>query len=104
MKKMLIATLAVLSCAALSWAGVPEGKALYTSKCAACHGADGAAKAGMLKMFPSIPAKLSDAKVQGKSDEDLREVILKGEGKMKPVAGVTEKQAGDIVAFVRTLK
>jgi hypothetical protein len=27
-----------------------------------------------------------------------------GKGKMKPVSGVTEKQADDIVAFVRTLK
>jgi hypothetical protein len=29
---------------------------------------------------------------------------MDGKGKMKPVAGVSEVQASDIVAFVRTLK
>ena len=66
--------------------------------------ADGTAKPAIAKMMPTIPAKLGDAKVLAKSDEDLKEVIIKGKGKMRPVAGVTEKQAADIVAFVRTLK
>ena len=104
MKKTLIATLVILSCAGLSWAGAAEGKEVYTAKCAGCHGADGTAKPAIAKMMPTIPAKLGDAKVLAKSDEDLKEVILKGKGKMRPVAGVTEKQAADVVAFVRTLK
>jgi hypothetical protein len=29
--------------------------------------------------------------------------LLKGQGKMKPIA-ITEKQAADVIAFVRTLK
>ena len=40
----------------------------------------------------------------GLSDADIKKVILSGKGKMKPVAGVTEKQADDIAAFVKTLK
>ena len=31
-------------------------------------------------------------------------VILSGTGKMKPVAGITDMQADDIVAYVKTLK
>ena len=42
--------------------------------------------------------------MQAKSDDQLKAVILKGQGKMKPVSGMTEKQAADVVAFVRTLK
>ena len=47
---------------------------------------------------------LASKEVQARTDEELKQVILKGQGKMKPVAGVTEKQAADVVAFVRTLK
>jgi cytochrome c1 len=47
---------------------------------------------------------LASKEVQARTDEELKQVILKGQGKMKPVAGVTEKQAADVVAFLRTLK
>ena len=42
--------------------------------------------------------------VQALTDAQMQEAVLKGKGKMKAVAGVTEKQAADVVAFVRTLK
>jgi DNA-binding protein YbaB len=47
---------------------------------------------------------LASKEVQAKSDADLKKVILEGQGKMKPVAGVTAKQADDVVAYVRTMK
>ena len=47
---------------------------------------------------------LTSKEVQAKSDADLKKVIMEGQGKMKPVTGVTAKQADDIVAYVRTLK
>jgi hypothetical protein len=50
--------------------------------------------------LPPLPSK----EAQAKTDAQLTEVIGKGKGKMKPVAGITEKQAADVVAFVRTLK
>jgi hypothetical protein len=55
-------------------------------------------------MFNVTQAPLASKEVQAKTDAQLQAVILKGQGKMKPVAGVTEKQAADVVAFVRTLK
>ena len=93
MKNTIIATLAFVVSAGLSWAGAPEGKEIYTAKCAPCHGANGEGKAA-----------IASKEVQARTDEELKQVILKGQGKMKPVAGVTEKQAADVVAFVRTLK
>jgi mono/diheme cytochrome c family protein len=104
MKNTIIATLALVISAGLSWAGVPEGKEIYTAKCAPCHGANGEGKAAIAKMFNVTQAPLASKEVQAKSDDQLKAVILKGEGKMKPVSGVTEKQAADVVAFVRTLK
>ena len=104
MKNTIIATLAIVAIASLSWAGAPEGKELYTTKCAACHGANGEGKAAIAKMYNVSQAPLASKEVQAKTDDQLKAVILKGQGKMKPVAGVTDKQAADVVAFLRTLK
>jgi mono/diheme cytochrome c family protein len=104
MKNTLIATLGLITIAGLSWAGAPEGKEVYTAKCAPCHGANGEGKAAIAKMYNVTLPPLASKEVQAKSDDQLKEVILKGKGKMKPVSGITEKQAADVVAFVRTLK
>lgn len=84
-------------------AGASEGKALYDTKCKTCHGPEGQGNPGMAKMMKVEMKPLGSAAIQGKSDADIKTVILKGGGKMKPVA-VTDKQADDLVAFVRTLK
>jgi mono/diheme cytochrome c family protein len=104
MTKTIIVTLALVVSAGLSWAGVPEGKEVYNAKCAPCHGANGEGKAAIAKMYNVTQRPLASKEVQARTDEELKQVILKGQGKMKPVAGVTEKQAADVVAFVRTLK
>jgi mono/diheme cytochrome c family protein len=104
MKNTIIATLALVASSGLSWAAAPEGKEVYTAKCAPCHGANGEGKAAMAKMYNVTQAPLASKEVQAKTDDELKQVSLKGQGKMKPVAGVTEKQAADVVAFVRTLK
>jgi mono/diheme cytochrome c family protein len=104
MKNTIIATLGLIAIAGLSWAGAPEGKEVYTAKCAPCHGANGEGKAAIAKMYNVTLPPLASKEVQAKSDDQLKEVILKGKGKMKPVSGITEKQAADVVAFVRTLK
>jgi mono/diheme cytochrome c family protein len=88
----------------LAYAGATEGKEVYTAKCAQCHGANGEGKPAIAKMMNVTQKALGSKEVQAKSDADLKKVILAGQGKMKPVAGVTEKQADDVVAFVRTLK
>jgi len=74
-----------------------EGKAIYETKCKMCHKADGSGMAAM-KMKP-----LGSAEVQAKSDAVLKKDITAGNGKMKAVA-VTEEQAADLVAYIRTLK
>jgi len=104
MKKTIIVTLTLVVSAGLSWAGAPEGKEIFTAKCVSCHGVNGEGKAAIAKMFNVTQAPLASKEVQAKTDAQLQAVILKGQGKMKPVAGVTEKQAADVVAFLRTLK
>jgi mono/diheme cytochrome c family protein len=104
MKTVAIATTSLIVFVGLAYAGASEGKELYTAKCQACHGPNGEGKPAIAKMYGVTLPPLASKEVQAKSDADLKKVILSGKGKMKPVAGVTEKQAGDIVAFLRTLK
>jgi mono/diheme cytochrome c family protein len=103
MKTTIIATLTLIVSAGLSWAGAAEGKEVYTAKCAVCHAANGEGKAAMAKMLNATIPPLASKEVQAKTDAQLQAVILKGQGKMKPIA-ITEKQAADVIAFVRTLK
>ena len=104
MKRILIGTILLILPAALSYAGTSEGKELYTSKCAPCHGPNGEGKEAVAKMLKVTLPHLGSKEVQSMSDSDLQKVILHGKGKMRPASGINEKQAGDIVSYVRTLK
>jgi len=42
---------------------------------------------------------LKSPEVQTMNDDDIKEVITDGKGKMKPVAGA---RAADVVAYIRT--
>jgi mono/diheme cytochrome c family protein len=86
-----------------AWAAVikaaDDGKALYASKCAMCHGQDGVPKktgAGS-KAFgdPEYKASASVASIVS--------ATLEGKGKMKPVKSVTEDQAKLIAAHILTI-
>lgn len=80
----------------LSWAA-EDGAALYKTKCAACHGADGAGKVG-----PAVKGtKMTDAQIA--------DLLTKGEaGKKAPhgkaVAGLSADQAKAVAEFVKSLK
>jgi cytochrome c6 len=91
----------------LVFANVPAGAqdagaAVYKTKCAACHGADGKGetaigKADKIRDFGS-------AEVQQQGDADLTAIITTGKGKM-PAYGKSLKpeQVKDLVAYIRTL-
>jgi len=85
-----------------AWAAdAAAGKAVYAAKCKTCHGPDGTPPPSMMKALGVKP--LSDPGTQAKSDGDLKDAILKGTGKMKPVA-VSSGDADNLVALIRTMK
>jgi len=74
-----------------------DASALYKSKCAMCHGADGAKAAGH---------DLSGADVQKKSDADIAAVITDGKAPKMPKYGdkLKPEEVTGLVAYIRTLK
>jgi cytochrome c6 len=77
------------------------GEALYKTKCAVCHGADGKGETTVGKA--NKIRDLASADVQKQSDADLTGIITNGKNKM-PAYGKSLKpeQVKDLVAFVRS--
>jgi len=77
--------------------------ALYKSKCAACHGADGKGDTAIGKS-----QKLRDLgsdEVQKQTDAQLTDITANGKGKMPAYKGkLTDGQIKQLVAFMRSLK
>jgi len=97
-----VTAIAVMFIFSLSAYAQNAAEALYKSKCAGCHGADGTGSATGKKMGAH---DFTTADVQGMSDTELATVITSGKNKM-PAYGKSLK-AEDIkglVAYIRTLK
>lgn len=98
MKKGLTLMLVLLFAALAipAWAdATPDGAAIYKSKCAMCHGANGEGKAAM----KTVPF---DQKV---SDVDMVKIIENGKGKMPAYKGkLSADEISQVVKFIRTLK
>jgi len=80
----------------LSWA--EDGAALFKSKCAACHGADGAGKPAA-----KIPSLISD-EAKAKSDADLTKAIQTDPKHAAIAKSLSDDQVKAIVAAVRDLQ
>jgi mono/diheme cytochrome c family protein len=77
-----------------------DGAALYKSKCAGCHGANGEGKPAI--KAPALKGTTLDVK-------QITDHLTKGEPTSKPphnkgMAGMTDDQATAIAQFVKTLK
>ena len=79
-----------------------EGADLFKSKCAMCHGPDGAGKTVMGEKL-KIP-DLRSADVQKKSEAELKTLIAKGKDKMPAYgAKLSKEQIDKLVDYTREL-
>jgi len=78
------------------------GEATYKAKCASCHGATGTPSAGMAKAMGIKAA--SDPAIKALTAAQEFATVKNGKGKMHAVAGLTDAQIKDVVAFYRGLK
>lgn len=97
-----LSALLALSCALLLAGDPAKGKELFTAKCAPCHDVTGNGKEAIARLFQVTMKPLASKEIQAKPDDELRKITTKGSGKMVAVK-VGEQEAGDIIAFVRTL-
>lgn len=98
-KFALLALTTLMSCAP---AIAQSGDALYKSKCQSCHGASGTPNPGMAKLMGIKP--ISDPDIQKLTSDQMAGAVKNGKGKMKPIAGLTDVQLKDVVAYYRSLK
>lgn len=83
--------------------GGPDGAAIFKSKCAMCHGPDGAGQTTMGKNLKLRDLRSAD--VQKQTDAELVKWISDGKGKMPAYKGkLTPADINAVVAFIRTLK
>jgi cytochrome c oxidase cbb3-type subunit III len=80
-------------------AGGAEGKKIFETQCAACHGLD--AHGG--ERAPDIA---TNSKTQNRSDEELRRIVARGipGTGMPPFAGLSEDDRKHVVAYLRQLQ
>jgi mono/diheme cytochrome c family protein len=94
-----IALAAVLSVS--SSAHAQDASALFKSKCAGCHSADGTGSAMGKKMGAH---DFTTADVQKMSDAELSEIITNGKNKMPKYASLKPEEVKGLVSYIRTLK
>lgn len=98
--RSLVVLAAVVSMAGAVSFAQSGGAATYKAKCAMCHGPTGTPNAAMAKMLGIKPA----ADYKAVSAADMIAVVKNGKNKMKPIAGLSDEQIKDAVAYFRTLK
>jgi mono/diheme cytochrome c family protein len=98
-----LAVLAVAVCLAGAMSlAQSSGQATYKTKCAMCHGATGTPSAGMAKAMGIKAA--SDPAIMKLTSAEMFSAVKNGKGKMKPIAGLSDPQIKEVVAFYRSLK
>jgi mono/diheme cytochrome c family protein len=89
-----LVALAVLLAAGVASA---DGKATYTTKCVACHGADGKGQSAMAKKLG-----VKDLTASTLTAVEMEAIIAAGKGKMTPFgAKLGKAEITDVAAFVK---
>jgi cytochrome c6 len=78
-----------------------DASALFKSKCAGCHAADGTGSAMGKKMGAH---DFTTTDVQKMSDTELSDIITNGKNKMPKYGSLKPEEVKGLVAFIRTLK
>ena len=95
-------TLLTLGASAAFAADAPGAAELYKTKCASCHGPDGAGQTPAGKAMKV--RDLRSAEVQKQSDSDLLKAISEGKGKMPPYKSkLSVADISSLVAYIRGL-
>jgi cytochrome c6 len=78
-----------------------DASALFKSKCAGCHAADGTGSAMGKKMGAH---DFTSPEVQKVPDTELTDIITNGKNKMPKYGSLKPEEVKGLVAYIRTLK
>ena len=82
-----------------------RGQVLFDIKCALCHGPAGRGDGPIGGQFPVPPADMSSDRVQGRTDEQLYQVLASGRGLMPAMTEhLSRSEIWDVINYVRTLR
>src|SRR5262249_50751056 len=84
-------------------ADLEAGKAVFVDQCQSCHGDKGQGNAKSYKKVNAKVVHLGSKEAQDKTDQFIRDSIVKGWGKMEKCDEVTPDQIDKVIAFVRSL-
>ena len=98
----IVLTLTLLGMGSAPSAFADDAAALYKTKCAGCHAADGS---GSTPMGKNLTARdLRSPEVQKQADAQLAEITTKGKNKMPAYdKKLTAEQIKELVAYIREL-
>ncbi|HEV8039399.1 MAG TPA: cytochrome c [Bryobacteraceae bacterium] len=96
--KLTCLMIAALTATSALAADAAAGKAVFATKCKGCHGAEGEGNPAIAK------AMKVEMKPLSATTADVKGVVTKGQGKMKPVTSVTGADLDNVVAYVGSLK
>jgi len=103
MRSFLLLASSTLLLSAMPVHAQDNGAALFKSKCAACHGADGKGDTAVGKSMKL--RDLGSEDVQKQTDAQLTAITADGKGKMPGYKGkLTDEQIKQLVSFMRSLK
>jgi mono/diheme cytochrome c family protein len=83
--------------------GVPEGKKVFETNCAMCHGQAGKGDGAAAVALNPKPADLSSKAIQSQTDGELFWKISTGRGAMPSWQTLPETDRWSVVDFVRSL-
>lgn len=101
MRNSAILALAISLTGAMSFAQ-SSGDAIFKAKCQVCHGAAGTPNPGMAKMMGIKP--VSDPAMKNVTVDQVEATVKNGNGKMKPIAGLSDAQVKAVATYFKTLK
>jgi len=79
------------------------GLSVYQSKCQRCHGTDARGNREISVALDIEFRYLGSTETQALTDLEIRQLIVRGKGKMQRVEGMTAPNVRDVIAYLRTL-
>ena len=102
MKKIWMMAVEGLMAVSVAHAADVDGKKVFTTRCAMCHGLDAKGKPAMAKA-KKVELSAMDLTKAGVASKDISKIVTNGTGKMAAIKGLTPAEVDAVAAYLKTL-